>query len=173
MVLWRALQPNFPHKSLTMLQLHQKYWKTLSGPQLLRLIIGVSAMAIAYEGMSQGVMGAVNVAPEYGVSPPPASSAATPLIHVAKLRGFTTATHGLRRRARPRYQAFTAGRHRRHVLRGFTSRRLLGWSSLRQIWTHVSPPHPQAIESLQKHKTNREVYYMQASKVSGWPSSGA
>ncbi|KAK3935284.1 general substrate transporter [Diplogelasinospora grovesii] len=49
-----------------MLAPKQKYWKTLSGPQLLRLIIGVSAMAIAYEGMSQGVMGAVNVAPEYG-----------------------------------------------------------------------------------------------------------
>lgn len=51
-----------------MLQLNQKYWKTLSGPKLLKLIIGVSALAIAYEGMSQGVMGAVNVAPEYGVS---------------------------------------------------------------------------------------------------------
>lgn len=45
----------------------QKYWKTLSGPQLLKLIVAVSAMAIAYEGMSQGVMGAVNVAPEYGL----------------------------------------------------------------------------------------------------------
>lgn len=40
----------------------------MSGPKLLKLIIAVSAMAISYEGMSQGVMGAVNVAPEYGVS---------------------------------------------------------------------------------------------------------
>jgi hypothetical protein len=46
---------------------NQKYWKSLSGPKLLKLIICVSALAIAYEGMSQGVMGAVNVAPEYGV----------------------------------------------------------------------------------------------------------
>lgn len=45
----------------------QKYWQKLQGHQLLRLIIAVSAMAIAYEGMSQGVMGAMNVAPEYGV----------------------------------------------------------------------------------------------------------
>jgi hypothetical protein len=43
------------------------YWRALSGPKLLKLITAVSAMAIAYEGMSQGVMGAVNVAPEYGV----------------------------------------------------------------------------------------------------------
>ncbi|KAG7293620.1 hypothetical protein NEMBOFW57_003674 [Staphylotrichum longicolle] len=49
-----------------MLQRNQKYWKTLSGPKLLKLIIAVSALAISYEGMSQGVMGAVNVAPEYG-----------------------------------------------------------------------------------------------------------
>lgn len=45
-----------------------KYWRRLPGPKLLKLIVAVSAMAIAYEGMSQGVMGAVNVAPEYGVS---------------------------------------------------------------------------------------------------------
>jgi hypothetical protein len=45
----------------------QKNWKTGSGPKLLNLIVGVSAMAIAHEGMSQGVMGAVNVAPEYQV----------------------------------------------------------------------------------------------------------
>ena len=51
-----------------MVGLNQKYWRSLPGPQLLKLIIAVSAMAIAYEGMSQGVMGAVNVAPEYGVS---------------------------------------------------------------------------------------------------------
>ena len=42
------------------------YWRALSGPKLLKLITVVSAMAISYEGMSQGVMGAVNVAPEYG-----------------------------------------------------------------------------------------------------------
>ena len=46
----------------------EKYWRKLSGDKLLKLIVAVSAMAIAYEGMSQGVMGAVNVAPEYGVS---------------------------------------------------------------------------------------------------------
>ncbi|KAH6651413.1 general substrate transporter [Chaetomium tenue] len=45
---------------------NREYWKTLPGPRLLNLIIAVSALAIAYEGMSQGVMGAVNVAPEYG-----------------------------------------------------------------------------------------------------------
>ncbi|KAF2272053.1 putative MFS sugar transporter [Westerdykella ornata] len=42
------------------------YWRKMSGPKLLKLIIAVSAMAVSYEGMSQGVMGAVNVAPEYG-----------------------------------------------------------------------------------------------------------
>jgi hypothetical protein len=47
---------------------NREYWKTLPGPRLLNLIIAVSALAIAYEGMSQGVMGAVNVAPDYGVS---------------------------------------------------------------------------------------------------------
>lgn len=46
----------------------QKYWQKLSGPKLLKLIIAVSAIAVSYEGMSQGVQGAVNVAPEYGVS---------------------------------------------------------------------------------------------------------
>lgn len=51
-----------------MFQSKQKYWKTLPGPKLLKLIIAVSALAISYEGMSQGVMSAVNVAPEYGVS---------------------------------------------------------------------------------------------------------
>jgi hypothetical protein len=44
------------------------FWRTLPGPRLLKLITAVSAVAISYEGMSQGVMGAVNVAPEYGVS---------------------------------------------------------------------------------------------------------
>jgi hypothetical protein len=43
------------------------FWRTVSGPRLLKLITAVSAVAISYEGMSQGVMGAVNVAPEYGV----------------------------------------------------------------------------------------------------------
>lgn len=43
------------------------FWRALSGPRLLKLITAVSAVAISYEGMSQGVMGAVNVAPEYGV----------------------------------------------------------------------------------------------------------
>lgn len=48
-------------------QPRQKYWQKLSGPRLLNFIIAVSAIAVSYEGMSQGVMGAVNVAPEYGV----------------------------------------------------------------------------------------------------------
>jgi hypothetical protein len=43
------------------------FWRTLPGSRLLKLITAVSAVAISYEGMSQGVMGAVNVAPEYGV----------------------------------------------------------------------------------------------------------
>jgi hypothetical protein len=43
------------------------FWKTVPGPRLLKLITAVSAVAISYEGMSQGVIGAVNVAPEYGV----------------------------------------------------------------------------------------------------------
>lgn len=47
--------------------MHRHFWKTVPGPRLLRLITVVSAVAISYEGMSQGVMGAVNVAPEYGV----------------------------------------------------------------------------------------------------------
>jgi hypothetical protein len=37
------------------------------GLSLLKPIIAVSALAISYEGMSQGVMGAGNVASEYGV----------------------------------------------------------------------------------------------------------
>ena len=57
----------------------EKYWRRLSGPKLLKLVIAVSAMAIAYEGMSQGVMGAVDVAPEYTVrSPQP--SYTTPML---------------------------------------------------------------------------------------------
>lgn len=57
-----------PTRISKMFQLNHEYWKSLPGPRLLNLIIAVSALAISYEGMSQGVMGAVNVAPEYGVS---------------------------------------------------------------------------------------------------------
>ena len=46
----------------------RKFWQTLSGPSLLKLVITVSALCISYEGMSQGIMGAVTVAPEFGVS---------------------------------------------------------------------------------------------------------
>lgn len=42
------------------------YWKSMEGRQLLRLVTAASAVAISYEGISQGVMGAVTVAPEYG-----------------------------------------------------------------------------------------------------------
>mgnify|MGYP001077754872 CR=1 FL=1 len=38
----------------------------MAGPSLLRLITATSAIAISYEGISQGVMGAVMVAPEFG-----------------------------------------------------------------------------------------------------------
>lgn len=38
----------------------------MSGQQLLRLVTAASAAAISYEGISQGVMGAVTVAPEFG-----------------------------------------------------------------------------------------------------------
>lgn len=38
----------------------------MSGPQLLRLVTTVSAVAISYEGISQGVMGSVTGAPEFG-----------------------------------------------------------------------------------------------------------
>lgn len=48
---------------------HDKFWKRFSGPRLLNLIIAVSALCISYEGMSQGIMGAVTVAPHFGVSP--------------------------------------------------------------------------------------------------------
>lgn len=74
----------------TMPQLSQKHWKSLSGPKLLKLIIAVSALAISYEGMSQGVMGAVNVAPEYGVS---VLRPLTPL--GAHLVGPRRLTHGI------------------------------------------------------------------------------
>ena len=46
----------------------RKFWQTLSGPGMLKLVITVSALCISYEGMSQGIMGAVTVAPEFGVS---------------------------------------------------------------------------------------------------------
>ncbi|KAK4687599.1 hypothetical protein P7C73_g2514, partial [Tremellales sp. Uapishka_1] len=45
---------------------HTKFWQRLDGQNLLRLIIAVSAICISYEGMSQGIMGAVTVAPEFG-----------------------------------------------------------------------------------------------------------
>uniref|UniRef100_A0A0D2YF81 Major facilitator superfamily (MFS) profile domain-containing protein n=1 Tax=Fusarium oxysporum (strain Fo5176) TaxID=660025 RepID=A0A0D2YF81_FUSOF len=38
----------------------------MSGQQLLRLVTTASAVAISYEGISQGVMGAVTVSPEFG-----------------------------------------------------------------------------------------------------------
>lgn len=38
----------------------------MDGRQLLRLVTATSAVAISYEGISQGVMGAVTVSPEYG-----------------------------------------------------------------------------------------------------------
>lgn len=38
----------------------------MSGQQLLRLVTAASAVAISYEGISQGVMGAVTVSPEFG-----------------------------------------------------------------------------------------------------------
>lgn len=40
-------------------------WRRIPGPQLMQLVTAVSACAIGYEGMSQGVIGAVNVAPEF------------------------------------------------------------------------------------------------------------
>ena len=40
-------------------------WRRIPGPRLMQLITAVSACAIGYEGMSQGVIGAVNVAPEF------------------------------------------------------------------------------------------------------------
>jgi hypothetical protein len=44
-----------------------KFWQRYSGQALFRLIIAVSAFAISYEGMSQGIMGAVTIAPEFMV----------------------------------------------------------------------------------------------------------
>jgi hypothetical protein len=45
---------------------HRDYWKSVRGDRLLKLITAVSAVAISYEGISQGIMGAVTVAPEFG-----------------------------------------------------------------------------------------------------------
>jgi hypothetical protein len=45
---------------------NRESWKSMSGQQLLRLVTITSAVAISYEGISQGVMGAVTVAPEFG-----------------------------------------------------------------------------------------------------------
>ncbi|KAK4494847.1 hypothetical protein PRZ48_014203 [Zasmidium cellare] len=42
-----------------------KLWQRLSAPRLMTLVTAVSACAIAYEGMSQGVIGAVNSTPEF------------------------------------------------------------------------------------------------------------
>lgn len=42
-----------------------KPWRRLSGARLMSFITAVSACAIAYEGMSQGVIGAVNATPEF------------------------------------------------------------------------------------------------------------
>ncbi|EWG45861.1 hypothetical protein FVEG_06509 [Fusarium verticillioides 7600] len=38
----------------------------MSGQQLLRLVTAASAVVISYEGINQGVMGAVTVSPEFG-----------------------------------------------------------------------------------------------------------
>lgn len=46
--------------------LNRQSWKSMSGQQLSRLVITASAIAISYEGISQGVMGSVTVAPEFG-----------------------------------------------------------------------------------------------------------
>lgn len=46
----------------------QHFWQKLSSQNLLRLVITVSALCISYEGMSQGIMGAVTGSPEFGVS---------------------------------------------------------------------------------------------------------
>lgn len=43
----------------------QQFWQRFSGDQLFKLVITVSAFAISYEGMSQGIAGAVTVAPEF------------------------------------------------------------------------------------------------------------
>lgn len=42
-----------------------KIWHRIPGPRLMQLVTAVSACAIAYEGMSQGIIGAVNTSPEF------------------------------------------------------------------------------------------------------------
>lgn len=43
----------------------RQFWQRFSGDSLFKLIIMVSAFSISYEGMSQGIAGAVTVAPEF------------------------------------------------------------------------------------------------------------
>lgn len=43
----------------------RSFWQRFSGDSLFKLIIAVSAFTISYEGMSQGIAGAVTVAPEF------------------------------------------------------------------------------------------------------------
>lgn len=45
---------------------NRQSWESMSGQQLLNLATAASAVAISYEGISQGVMGAVTVSPEFG-----------------------------------------------------------------------------------------------------------
>lgn len=45
---------------------HRNYWKFVRGDRLLKLITAAAAVAISFEGISQGIMGVVTVAPEYG-----------------------------------------------------------------------------------------------------------
>ncbi|KAI7203923.1 general substrate transporter [Hortaea werneckii] len=45
---------------------HRHYWKSVRGDRLLKLITAASAVAVSYEGISQGIMGVVTVAPEFG-----------------------------------------------------------------------------------------------------------
>ncbi|KAL4724278.1 hypothetical protein ACLX1H_008891 [Fusarium chlamydosporum] len=45
---------------------NRQSWESMPGQQLLNLATAASAVAISYEGISQGVMGAVTVSPEFG-----------------------------------------------------------------------------------------------------------
>jgi hypothetical protein len=45
---------------------HRNYWKSVRGDKLLKLITAASAVAISFEGISQGIMGVVTVSPEFG-----------------------------------------------------------------------------------------------------------